>query len=163
MAFLNWLTHNWFTFLQSAGIIGSLVFTAMALLIDAKERRISNLFVLTKQHRDIWTQLYRRPDLARVLDPDPDLQSEPVTDEEEIFVSLLILHLSSAHAAMRVDMFKRPEGIEADIQEFFSYPIPRKIWDKLRLLQEDEFVAFVEKALTRTGSDRQHGRKTARR
>lgn len=144
MAGFDWVFHNWFLFLQSVGIIGGLLFTAISLRIDAKVRRVGNLILITQQHRDMWTTLYTLPELARVMNANADLKSAPVTIEEELFISLLILHLNSAFQAMKHGMFMKPEGLRKDIQSFFSLPIPKAVWDKTRVLQDDAFVRFVE-------------------
>ena len=103
MGVWNWLSSNWFVLLQSLGIIGGLIFTGVSLWIDARVRRVSNLISLTNQHRDIWTEVYRRPALARVLDPHADTDLAPVTAEEEIFVTLLILHSGQSSVRLRPD------------------------------------------------------------
>ncbi len=144
MGFLDWLGPNWFILLQSVGIVGSLFFTADALREDAKARRVSNLITITGHHRDIWTQLYRRPDLARVLDSQANVDHEPIRDEEELFISLLILHLSSVFHAMNQGLYLKPEGLRKDIDWFFSLPIPKSVWNRNKALQDVAFVSFVE-------------------
>lgn len=150
MALLQWLEQNWFSVFESAGIIGGLLFTAVTLHADAQARRIGNLIALTQHHQDIWTHLYTRPDLARVLDKTVNLQSAPITDEEELFINLLILHLNSAYQAMQTGMYLKPEGLRRDIQIFFSLPIPQAVWDATKLFQDEAFVRFVE--TNRTGN-----------
>ena len=81
MGFLQWAAQNWFTVLQSAGIIGSLLFTAASLRLDAKARHVGNLMAITKNHREIWGELYQRPELARVIDAGADLEQKPMSDE----------------------------------------------------------------------------------
>jgi hypothetical protein len=56
---------------------------AFALVIDAEVRRIGNLFTVTKQHREIWTTIYTRLELKRVVDAFADLTARPISDEEE--------------------------------------------------------------------------------
>ncbi|SRR5258706_7426685 len=144
MGLFKWFAENWFVLLQSAGIIGSLLFTAASLREDAKARRISNLITITDHHREIWTQLYGRPDLARVLDPRANLERYPVRNEEDVFINLLILHLSSAHHAMKEGMFLKPEGLRKDIDWFFSLPIPKAVWHRSKAFQDKAFVDFIE-------------------
>ena len=36
------------------------------------------------------------------------------------------------------------EGFRRDIAQFFSLPVPRDVWEKSKVLQNDDFVAFVE-------------------
>jgi hypothetical protein len=131
-AFLPWLSQNWFALLQSAGIIGSLLFTGITLRDDVRSRRVGNLIAITGQHREIWGYLYSRPELTRVLDATTDLKRVPISEEEELFVTLLILHLNSSYQAMKSGMLVKPEGLHRDIRTFFSLPIPRLVWNKAK-------------------------------
>ena len=149
MGFIRWLADNWFTFLQSAGIIGGLLFTGFSFRADMRTRRATNLIAITQHHREIWTQLYSKPELSRVLSADVDLHKKPVTLEEELFVSLLILHLNSAFYAARSGMFVNPERLEEDIREFFSLPIPGSVWKRVSTVQNAEFVQFISAILRR--------------
>lgn len=145
MAFLTLLQDNWFTLLQSLGIIGGLFFTGFSLRIDAKVRRIGNLFEVTKQHREIWMALYSHPDLKRVIDSNPNLDGRPITDDERLFVTFLMLHLAANFRAAQAGMFMLPEEIRVDITNFLSRPIPKAIWEKIKSLQDRDFVEFVER------------------
>ena len=148
MGLLSLWVDNWFTLLQSAGIIGGLLFTGFSLRRESRAKQIANLITITRQHRDIWTELYRRPDLSRVLDPDVDLWKDAVTLEEELFVGLLIHHLNSVYHAMQAGMFMTPEGLRRDIQGFFSVPIPSAVWERFRRFQDKTFVRFIEECLS---------------
>lgn len=147
MELLHWVGGHGFDLLEAAAIIASLSFTAFALRMDARTRRVTNLLALTAQHRDIWSHLYARPELARVLEPAPDLVARPVTVEEEMFVTFLLLHLSTTHRAMREGTFGTQQRLEEDIRAFFVLPIPREVWNRIRPLHEADFVAFVERAM----------------
>jgi hypothetical protein len=144
MAFTVWLSENWYSALEAAGIIGSFIFTAVSVQTDTKARRIENLLKFTEQQRDIWRELLYRPELSRVLDIKPDLRAKPITQEEELFVGFLILHLNGAYQAIGNGMFASPEGLKADVMEFFSCPIPKAIWEKEKIFQNKKFIAFVE-------------------
>lgn len=144
---LEWIGEHWFDLLQSVGIIGSLLYTGLSLRIDARVRRVNNRFAITEQHRGIWTQFYRRPELARVVKTKIDLTSAPVTEDEELFVTLVILHLNSVYYAMKDGVFLKPEGIQKDVASLFSLPIPRDVWERSKPLQDREFVRFVEECL----------------
>lgn len=144
MGIFAWWGQNWFFLLQSLGIIGGLLFTASALRIDAKVRRIGNLITITAHHRRLWSQLYSRAELLRLLDPKADLKRKPITAEEELFMMLLLVHLSTARHAMLDDMLVTPEGLRKDIHWFFSLPIPKAVWDKVKSRHDRDFVAFVE-------------------
>ena len=144
MGSLRWLTENWFTLLNAVGIVGGLMFTGHSLRSETKTRRIANLLSLTTGHRDIWKQIFTRPQLSRILDPNADTSSKPVTREEEIFVNLVIQHLSVVFHAMRDELTIKPEGLRRDVWWFFSLPIPQTVWEKMKVLQNDKFVAYVE-------------------
>jgi len=144
MGVLDWLSHNWFTLLQSLGIVGGLFFTGTALMIDARVRRVGNSFEITKQHREIWSHLFSKPSLARVLDASADVARQPITQEEELFVQMLLLHLANAHQASNARMVVAPQGLQADVAAFFSLPIPNAVWQTNQIFQDSEFVEFVE-------------------
>jgi len=144
MEVFAWAAHHWLDLLQSAGIIGGLFFTATSLRIDARARHVANLLTLTEHHRNIWTSLYQRPELARVLDERADVEQNPITGAEELFVLLLVLHLSSAQEAIKQGMFLAPDGLRKDIHGFFSRPIPKAVWERIKPLQDQDFVRFVE-------------------
>ncbi len=148
MDFLNWFQDNWFTFLQSLGIIAGLFFTGISLRIDSKVRRVGNLFTVTKQHREIWTALYSRPELKRVVNASANLKAKPISDEEELFVNFLILHLASSYRAAKAGMYLLRGEVRADIVTFFSLPIPRTVWERTKLFQDPDLVRFVEDCLS---------------
>jgi hypothetical protein len=144
MALTDWMSHNWFALVQSGVPTAGLLLIGIALLLEARARRVGNLIQLTQQHRDLWERMYSQPELSRILNPNADLQKMGVTAEEEIFVVFIILHLSSTYYAMRSGFFRRPHGLRKDIERFFSLPIPRTVWEKVKVLQEPPFAKFVE-------------------
>jgi hypothetical protein len=146
MELWDWLGQNWFVLLQTAGIIGSLLFTAYTLRIDAKERRVANLFTLTEHHRDLWENLFSVPDLARIKDPSANLAEIPVTASEQLFVLLLVLHINAAYRAIRAGVLQSPEKLRRDLQTLFSLPIPKAVWEQVKQFQDAEFIRFVESA-----------------
>ena len=144
MGYLPWLTDNAFELLNALGIVGGLLFTAHSLRSETKTRRVANLLALTEAHRNIWKEHFKNPDLVRVLVPIVALSKEPITNEEEIFVNLVIQHLSVVYHTMRDELIIKPEGLRRDVASFFSLPIPKTIWDKLKVAQNDDFVLFVD-------------------
>lgn len=146
MEFYEWIGHNWLALIQAGALAGGLIFTGAAVLLDARARRVGNLIQLTQQHRDLWERLYIQPDLARILDPVADLTKSSVTAEEEMFVIFLILHLSNTYYAMRAGFFQKLQGLQRDIERFFSLPVPRSVWEKVKDMQDASFVRFVEKS-----------------
>src|SRR5881397_337898 len=108
MGFLPWLTENGFNLLNAFGIIGGLFFTGYSLHSETKTRRVANLLALTEAHRNIWKEQLKTPRLARVLEPTVDLSKEPITREEEIFVNLVVQHLSVVFHTMRDELTIKP-------------------------------------------------------
>lgn len=147
MEFGTWLQDNWFTLVQSAGIVAGLGFTALALRRDTRSRRITNLLIMTQHHREIWAEMYRRPELARVVTPHVDLRASPVTPSEALFVRLLILHLAAVFRAQACDEIVKLEGLQTDVRLFLAFPVPRAVWEQFKAFQDSDFVAFVERSL----------------
>lgn len=145
MDFVAWLSSHLFSLIQVIGIVGGLTFTAVSFRMDARSRQVSNFLAITKSHREIWSELYTHPELSRALEAKRDLVKEPIKPEEELFVKMLILHLNSAFYASRYRELIQPEEVSRDIREFFALTLPRVVWERLRPLQDKEFVRFVEK------------------
>jgi hypothetical protein len=147
MGTLSWVTEHWFDLLQTVGIVGGLVFTAYTTQKDERARKIGNLIAIASQNREIWKEVYDQPELSRVLARDVNLRKQPISEEEGLFVKLLILHLDTVYRAMRAGMFVNLQGLRKDIKEFFSWPIPKAIWEKIKPFQDEDFVRFVEASL----------------
>ena len=107
----------------------------------------SNLFELTKAHREIWSRLYERKEFSRVLMESVNLRKEPMTVEEELFIHTLILHLRTAFKARALGMQFDDDAVAADIREFLNRPIPRSVWERSKVFQDADFVAFVERSI----------------
>jgi len=144
MEFGGWLANNSFNLLSAVGVIGSLWFTSISLRSETKTRRIANLLTVTANHREIWKVFLSEKGLARVRDASADTTKQPVTDTERVFVTFVIFHMSSVFYAMSDQLVVKVEGLRRDIAQFFSLPIPREVWEKIKVLQNDDFVAFVE-------------------
>ncbi len=147
MGIFNGFVVHWFDLLQSAGIIGGLLFTAYSIRKDNQARRISNLNAIADRHREIWQDFYSRPQFSRVLDAKVDLSKVPISQDEELFVNLLVVHLDSVHRAIKAGLFVKIEGLKQDISGFFALPIPRAVWEKYKHLLDRDFMELVESAL----------------
>lgn len=67
-----------------------------------------------------------------------------VTREQELFIGFLILQLNASYQAMKSGVFISPTGLRKDIQGVFSYPLPKMVWEKMKPLQDADFVRFIE-------------------
>jgi hypothetical protein len=144
MELYHWMDNHGFDLLEAVGIIASLTFTAVSFRRDDRSRRVGNLLTLTQSHREVWKEQLHDPKLKRILDPRANLAREPVTRDEEIFVTLVIQHLNIVYHALRDELTINPEGLRRDVWQFFSLPIPQAVWNQLKVLQNDDFVAYVE-------------------
>ncbi len=141
---LRWILENWFTVLSAVGVIGGLFFTAFSLRSETKTRKISNLIAMTANHREVWKELFHRPELARVVDSSADVTKQMITSDEEAFVNMVVIHTSSVYEALKDELLIKQEGLRRDVGLFFSLPIPRAIWERIKVVQNEDFVAFVE-------------------
>jgi len=143
---------EWFTLLQTLGIIASVLFTAHALRKAEQQRRIANYIELVRGHRDIWSMMIQNKGLQRVTEEDLDLEEYPVSVEERFFVTFIIFHLSVAFL-MRTHNAAYPiEHLRKDVGIFLSLPIPSRVWKDIRPYQNHEIVSFVEDSLRFSGN-----------
>ena len=142
---------HWKEVFELGGTAAALLFTGVALHVDARTRRAQSLIEITKMHRELLGHFYERPALKAALDPKRDTAAHPLTDEELHFLKLLIGHLRVSWFAHQSRVYVAPERLPEDIREVFSLPGPRSAWEQLRKYQDAKFVAFVEGAL---GQDR---------
>src|SRR5438270_174156 len=101
MSILGALTAHGLDLLQTTSIVVGLFFTGYAVRADSKERKVENLFALTAAHRELWSKIYDKPSLARILNPEADVATQPPTIEEKLFVHMLILHLRTSYKAQQ--------------------------------------------------------------
>lgn len=146
----QWLTENWFELFSSVGIIGGLWFTAISLYSETKTRRVANLLTITGNYREIWKEFFTSPTLARVIDPAADVAKHPVTPTEELFVGLIISHINSVFYASNDDLVVKWKGLRRDVGLFFSLPVPKAVWNTTKLLQNQDFAAFIESSLKKS-------------
>ena len=144
MGIIGWVGNNLFAVVLSGGVLAAITFTGVGFFFDAQARRVSNLIALTDRHRVLWERMYSDPKLVRILDPAADTGRAPVTPEEKMFVVFLILHLANTFYTTKTWFLKRPQGLRKDVERFFSLPVPQKVWQMVRELQDEEFVRFVD-------------------
>jgi hypothetical protein len=53
--------------------------------------------------------------------------------------------LSGAYQAMKNGLVIKQDDLRRDVSGFFSLPIPKAVWEKTKVMQNDDFVEFVEK------------------
>ena len=134
-------------FLANGEHLRRLFYSGLHDLDEYEGTEIGNLFALTTAQREIWSRLYERNELSRVLSESVNLRHEPITSEEELFVHTLILHLRTAFKARDLGMQFDDDAVAADIRQFFNRPIPRTVWECSKVFQDREFVEFVDRCI----------------
>lgn len=142
----NWWSDNWFSLVQSVGIVASLLVAAIVLRADIKARRAGTLMQMTQYHREIWGRTIDNPRLRRVMDAKVDIHKAPITETERMFCLFLILHLFASYEARKAGVFRATWDERRDLHELFNLPIPSHVWDEVKSYQRKEFVEFVEDA-----------------
>ena len=140
----EWFADNAVNLLSTFGIVGSFIIAAISFRSEAKTRRIANLLAITANHREVWKVFVNDKSLTRVLAPSADTTKQPITEAEKAFVTLAISHISSVYYTMNDQLVINLDGLRRDIVQFLNLPIPREVWEKIRVLQNDDFAAFVE-------------------
>ncbi len=148
-AIIPWLEQNWLNCVQSAGIVFGLLLTTLTIRRDTKARRTTDLLSLAQHHRDIWSELHRRPDLRRIIEKDVNLIATPITPAEDEFLNIVFVHYYTGWLLMKNGVFtmipKRASA--ADIRGFFSLPIPKAVWQETKQNRDPKFVSYVERCL----------------
>lgn len=150
-AFLVWFNNNWFILLQSIGIIGSLLFAGFTIRLEAKARKLSDLLALTEQHRELWKEVRERPDLARISRAEVDLLAHPITEQEEEFLNMVIVHFNTGWLLAREGSLVTLEVMAKDAATFFNLPIPGAVWRQTRQNRDPQFRSFIESCLDAKG------------
>ncbi len=123
------------------------LFTAASLRRDARSRRASDLLMLLEQHRELWSELHRRPELARILAPEADLVAQPPTVPESEYLNLVFVHFHTGWLLAAAGAAHDLEILADDIRGFFTLPLPRAAWHASRATRDPGFVRFVDGCL----------------
>ena len=152
-----WLNAHWFDLVQSLGIVGSILLTSAALRSQALSQNLGHYLTLAADHRELWSEAHRRPDLSRIFRDDVNLSVAPMTTAEEEFLNLAIEHFATGWLMAQGTRLLSLNGLAADAATFFSRPLPRSAWDRTKHARDPRFVKFVEKALIRRPTAQRRG------
>jgi hypothetical protein len=143
----SWVESNWFSLIQTVGIMGSLWLTAAAAIREAKAREIENLLTIAQNHRELWSGVYLRHELDRIFQTDVDMETIPVTVAEKEFLNLVMVHFQMGWRIAKAGGITTLTELAADVRGFFALPLPRAVWEKTKEFRNPKFVSFVERAL----------------
>lgn len=132
-----------FQIIQSTGIILSFLLTVYTLRINQKHLKASNSLLITQHHRELWSTIYETEDLKRVFQRNVNLIEEPVTEREFTFTNMIFLHMSGCLKLSKTKSCFAIEGMENDIKDILSYPIPNYVWLQVYRFHDKDFIDFV--------------------
>jgi hypothetical protein len=145
--FSSWSDGNWFNLIQTAGIVGSLLFGAATAQREAKTREIENHLTIAEQHRNLWNEARQRKDLDRIFQTDADVIKIPITVAESEFLNLVVGHFQAGWILSENGAAITLNEMRADVRDFFTLPLPRAVWERTKGMRNRRFVKFVERAL----------------
>ena len=146
-----WAAGNWFSLVQSVGIIAGLWFATAGFRRDGKARITSDLLALTQEHRELWSEAHRRPDLSRIFRTEVDLVASPITTAEQEFLNLVFVHFETGWQLARQGVATPLAVLSLDVRAFFRLPVVRAVWEETRWSRNPEFVKFVNRVLAPLG------------
>lgn len=147
MAEFPWSSVNWFDFLQTVALVGSLLVAAAAANREARAQEDKNLFALAEKHQALSDTALARPDLERVFREDIDVLAEPATAAEAQFLNAKIVHYLTSWRIARPGAAISKQELAADLRGFFSLPLARAVWEKTKGSRNPRFVRFVTHAI----------------
>jgi len=143
---LDFLQQNWFNFIQTIFLLLGFYLAYITYKDDKHSQQLNHLLSLNRNHQKIWNEVAQNTKLLKSLNRKPT-KKKPITTDEYYFVRQLVFHLYTTYSAIQLGQMEFNKGIENDIRDYFSRPIPRQIWKELRDYQDDEFVVFIESVL----------------
>jgi hypothetical protein len=145
----GWLAEVWFDGVQTLGIVGSFWVAVSSVREQVKSRRLADLLTLAAHHRELWSEVHRRPDLARICDPEVTLEGQPMSLPEVEFMNLVINHFHTGWLVACRGGLVSQHTLATDARYFFRLPLPRAAWNRAKCQQDPKFVEFIEEALMR--------------
>ena len=145
--FLAWLDQNWFNLAQTLGIVATGLLATLTLRRETRARRLGDYLTVVSQHRELWNDAHRRPELARIFQAEVDLVAAPMSVAEEEYLNLIIDHFHTGWLLATSGVVLKAKVLAVDAQAFFALPLPRRVWEKTRPGRDPAFVRFIEKAL----------------
>lgn len=135
-AIVNWL--------QPIGIVGSLIFSGIALRNDVRSRRLENRIKIAEGQREIWFAALQDPSFERIRRNEVDLELFPITAAENRLVRALFQHVLLTYEASASGQLGDIGDFGKDVSQFVSRPIPRQVWTEIAPYQPPRFRRFVE-------------------
>lgn len=135
---------DWFTSLQSLGIILGFFFSGYAIWKDVGVGKLQNYILLVQNHRAVWTMLLDDSRLSRVISQTIPNDEMEITYEESYFLRFLFLHITCSF-----EMSKRGKIIDIqkdrnDIRDLLSLPLVGLFWEKNGHFYNEDFRNYID-------------------
>jgi hypothetical protein len=154
------VSQNTLRIIQSGGILVGILVGATSMWIGIRSiraadraARVTTLLTLTSSHREVWRSFAARPELQHALDW--NARQDEMTEDEQQWLRELILHISASFEAERLGVLPKLEGLDADIRQLLSKPLPHAVWRQMRPYQNRAFVEYVDAQLRE--AEKRHG------
>jgi hypothetical protein len=108
-------------------------------------RRMDLLVNLTQHHRTIWLKFFDAPNLERIFKSEWD--NHLITEEETLFVQLILLHLTTILTAVRKGLLVKPADLDADLKTFFWLPIPAITWQRTKVFYDAATRRYIDELI----------------
>ena len=141
-------TFDWFTLLQSLGIIIGFLFSGYAIWKDSNATKLQNYILLTQNHREVWSMMMNNEKLGRVLEkviPDNEME---LTYSERQFLTFIFLHVTCSFELSKRGKIVDVEKDKEDIADLLSYPLVKKFWDHNSRFYNEDFRAFIASCIS---------------
>ena len=148
---LSWFNQNWFSLAQTLGIVGSIALTAASLRRNTRAQKLSDYLTMISQHRELWSDAHRRPELQRIFQAEVDLLAAPISVAEDEFLNLVIVQFNTCWLLAKEGALVTLDVLNADAHSFFSLPIPRAVWEKTKHSRDPKFMGFIDQSLADKG------------
>jgi hypothetical protein len=143
---MGFLKEHWLQLFQTVGIIASILFTATQIRFQRENQKVANSLLVTQHHRDLWKTYIADTRLERIFQENPNLNAQPPTEYERVFLNLVFLHISEVLKAIKADAIYPIEGLQSDVRDILSYPIPRAVWEGIAKFQDEQLQEFIYRA-----------------
>ncbi|MDR3562008.1 MAG: hypothetical protein P4N59_11320 [Negativicutes bacterium] len=154
---LSWVKSEWFSVVQTVGVVGGLIFTGITIGRDAKAKEVANALAFAERHRQFWSEAIERPELHRVFVENADLGKEPMTAAVEIFLNLAFVQYETGWLIAKKIDSSDLKPLKSDVRKFFALPLPHAAWEKNSDCHHPRFVRFVARAIDAGGPLTQAG------
>jgi hypothetical protein len=118
-----------------------------ALRDNTKIARANYEFQITQSDRDTWRHITTQK-LRRIKDPAAN--PNRITEEEKVNTNFIVLNVKTIFEAMELGIISsitRKELLMKDVGEFFSLPIPNRVWNKVKSYHSPEFQNFMNQCI----------------